>query len=130
MRGDTAVFGRLVQSLRQPDSRLRRTGRARPPAGVLVCGQGVLLPVFVRLGAGNAAALPLRPVDGIRMEISSAACNCERAGNQLDPGFPRLVSYRPAASFASRETAFTVIYNPRGSNRASDFACVRAIRAI
>ena len=50
-------------------------------AGVLVCGKGFLFSVSLYLGAGDVAALPLRPVDGFRMEVSAAAGDCESDGD-------------------------------------------------
>ena len=53
---------------------------------VLVRGQDFLLSLFVHLGARHVAALPLRPVDGIWLEVPAAAvagefdCNRDRRG--------------------------------------------------
>ncbi len=51
----------------------RTADRAGDPAGVLVCGQDFRISLFVHLGAWHFAALPLRPVDGVWLEISAAA---------------------------------------------------------
>ena len=50
------------------------SGRGR---AVLVFVQGFLLFVFLCLGAGDAAALPLRPANEFRVEIAVAGGDCE-----------------------------------------------------
>ena len=68
--GWSSPFGNLLPDIGGPvvQSLLR---------GLLVCRQGLLLPVSLCLGAGHVAAHPLRPADGFRLEIPAAAGNFE-----------------------------------------------------
>ncbi len=62
--GWTSPFGNLFPA--------RRPSRAGAAPGLLVCPQSLLLSLSLYLGARDAAALPLRPAHGVRMEISGA----------------------------------------------------------
>ena len=62
----------------QPVSRrLARSVPARLAAVGLVPDQGLPDPVLLRLDALDAAALPLRPADGVRVEVAAAGCGAE-----------------------------------------------------
>ena len=50
-------------------------------AGVLVRREGFLFSLSLYLGAWDVAALPLRPTDVFRLEVSIAAGDCESGGN-------------------------------------------------
>ena len=49
---------------------------------LLVCDQGFRFPVPLRLGAGNFAALPLRPADELWLAVLDAAGHPEHCGNK------------------------------------------------
>src|SRR5258708_4366577 len=53
------------------------TAAAGATAGTLVLSQSVCLHLPVHLGARYDAALPLRPTDGVWLEVSAAAIPCE-----------------------------------------------------
>src|SRR5580658_4105490 len=50
-------------------------------AGVLVRRKDFLLSLSLYLGARDVAALPLRPTDVFRLEVSAAAGDCKSGGN-------------------------------------------------
>ena len=49
---------------------------------LLVCGQGFLFSVSLRVGARHAAPLPLRPAHELRMALPDAARHPQHCGNQ------------------------------------------------
>ncbi len=60
--GWTSPFGDLLRPFESPFVNAVLLDR-------LVCGQGFLLSLSLRLGAGHVAALPLRPTDELRLAV-------------------------------------------------------------
>src|SRR5205085_12684547 len=54
------------------------------PARALLHRQSFRLYLCLYLGARDVAALPLRSADGLRLEVSSAAGNCQPSDNSLN----------------------------------------------
>src|SRR5947207_15865052 len=55
-------------------------------AGLLVCAEGFRISFYLYLGARNAAAFPLRPTHGFRLEVFTAAGYCEPGSHGADCG--------------------------------------------
>src|SRR5579864_1896424 len=66
MPGDAAFPGRMAWAA------VRSKDCAGCFAPILVCRQSFRISLFVHLGARHAATLPLRPVDGIWLEVLAA----------------------------------------------------------
>src|SRR5258708_4113367 len=82
MRGYSVVPWRLDEPLRGISSRAAKLVRARTVSDLLVRGQGIQFPVSLRLGARDAAAFPLRPVDEFWMALPVTARHSEHCRNQ------------------------------------------------
>ncbi len=67
--GWTSPFGNLIPAIGGPCG-------AGAAAGLLVCGKSLLLPLSLCLGARHAASLPLRPIDGLWLEVPNAGSDC------------------------------------------------------
>src|SRR5437879_11038338 len=55
-------------------------------AGLLVCAEGFRISFYLYLGARNAAAFPLRPTHGFRLEVFTAAGHCQFGDYRPDCG--------------------------------------------
>src|SRR5580693_8434159 len=79
---------------------LRTAHCASDPPSVLVCGQDIRFSVPLYMGSWDVAAVSLRPVDGVRMEVSAAAGHCEPGDHGFDRGIEIVAQELNDASFA------------------------------
>src|SRR5580704_18691595 len=81
MSGDFAFPGRMAWA-----TSLRTAHCASDSASVLVCGQDIRVSVPLYMGSRHAAAVSLRPVDGVRVEVFAATGHCEPGDHGFDRG--------------------------------------------
>src|SRR6202044_4092404 len=75
LRGYVVVFRRVARAA------VWASADAGVASSVLVCREDFLFSLSLYLGARDVAALPLRPTDGFRLEVSATAGDCESGGN-------------------------------------------------
>src|ERR1700682_1527373 len=64
----------------------RTAGFAGAASGALVCGESLCIPLYLYMGTGYIAALPLRPTHGVRMEVPVADGHCQCGGDGCGRG--------------------------------------------
>src|ERR1700678_2981314 len=83
----------MDQSLRVANSRVRWSFSAGPPARPLVRLQGLLFPISLYLGARNPTPVPLRPTDGLRLEVPDAPGHRQHSRHQPMARLARALSH-------------------------------------
>src|SRR4029453_8903572 len=96
--GDHAVSGRMVAAV--PERRAVELSRRRAVLDV-VPRQVVSLSVFLHLYPGDAAALPLRPVDAVGVEGADPAGDCQPGRHRHREGVVSLMGEAIAFYFIS-----------------------------
>src|ERR1700732_1711009 len=75
MPGNAAVFWRMARTS------FRTADFTSAAARGLVYSEGFRVPLYLYLGARDVAAFPLRPTDGLRLEVPAAAGPGKSGGN-------------------------------------------------